>query len=62
MEAGINWVQRIVLAALFPLLIWPKADAMHWAALAVFFAILAWNIRQDRLARRTPSAAADTPR
>ncbi len=57
MEAAINWVQRIILAALFPLLIWPKADAMHWAALAVFFAILAWNIRQDRLSRRGPAPA-----
>ncbi len=58
MEAAISWVQRIVLAALFPLLIWPKADALHWLALAVFFAFLAWNIVKDRRGRNGAAAGA----
>ncbi len=58
MESAVGWIQRIVLAALFPLLIWPKADAMHYAALAVFFALLGWNILQDRRARGATGPAA----
>ena len=48
MEAGINWLMRGVMAALFVVLIWPVSANWHWAALAVFAAILAWNVVKDR--------------
>ncbi|MFN3954145.1 MAG: TRAP transporter permease [Pararhodobacter sp.] len=48
MEAAINWVQRAIMAVLCAILIWPVQDAVHWVALAVFLAILGWNVAQDR--------------
>ena len=54
MEAGINWLMRGVMAALFVVLIWPVSATWHWAAFAVFAAILIWNIIKDR---RQPQAA-----
>jgi len=51
MEAAINWVQRVAMAVLCAVLIWPVQEAAHWVALAVFFALLAWNVMQDRRGR-----------
>lgn len=48
MEAGINWLMRGVMAALFVVLIWPIPATWHWGAFAIFAAILVWNIIKDR--------------
>jgi TRAP-type uncharacterized transport system fused permease subunit len=52
----INWVTRAIMAALCVVLIWPEQAALHWAALAVFAAMLAWNILQDRASARPAPA------
>jgi TRAP-type uncharacterized transport system fused permease subunit len=56
MEAGIGWLMRAVMVALFVVLIWPEQAVLHWAALVVFVALLAWNILQDRR-QRAPAPA-----
>ncbi len=52
MEARINWFMRAVMAGLCVILIWPVTAGWHWVALAVFVAILAWNVLQDRRERQ----------
>ncbi len=56
MEAAVNIVQRALLAALCVILIWPVSAAWHWVAFAVFLALLAWNILQDRRERQPVTA------
>lgn len=54
MEAPIGWFQRIAMAVLCAVLIWPVTAGWHYLALAAFFGMLVWNIRQDR---RSPAPA-----
>lgn len=56
MEAKIGILTRVVLAVLCVILIWPVTEGWHWIALAVFFAILAWNVMQDRRQARMAPA------
>lgn len=54
MEAKLNWAMRAVMAALCVVLIWPISANWHWAAFAVFVALVAWNVLQDRRSRTAP--------
>lgn len=56
MEAAINTIQRVLLAALCVILIWPVTATWHWAAFAGFLALLAWNVMQDRRQRQPAPA------
>ncbi|MCC6001209.1 MAG: TRAP transporter fused permease subunit [Pararhodobacter sp.] len=56
MEAAISTIQRVLLAVLCVILIWPVTATWHWAALAVFLALLAWNVLQDRRQRQPAPA------
>ena len=51
MEARLNWLMRLVMAGLCVILIWPVTAGWHWLALAVFAALVAWNVLQDRRQR-----------
>jgi len=51
MEARLNWLMRLVMAGLCVILIWPVTAGWHWLALAVFTALVAWNVLQDRRQR-----------
>jgi TRAP-type uncharacterized transport system fused permease subunit len=54
MEAKIGPLMRLVMVGLCVALIWPVTAAWHYAALALFVALLAWNVLQDR---RAPAPA-----
>ncbi|WP_209424663.1 TRAP transporter fused permease subunit [Pararhodobacter sp. SW119] len=56
MEAGIGWIMRAVMLALCVVLIYPEQAVVHWATLALFVGLLAWNVLQDRRQRRTAPA------
>lgn len=51
MERPIGWPLRALMAALCAVLIWPVTLGWHYGALALFLALLAWDVVQDRRAQ-----------